>query len=51
VFFFGLTGTSASAADARAVITVGRIIFLCILTDLILAALSGTMGFMRKGCR
>ena len=28
---------------------VGRIIFICILTDLILAALSGTMGFMRKG--
>ena len=51
MFFFGLIGTSASAARARAVITVGRIIFICILTDTRRAALSGTMGFMRKGCR
>ena len=51
VFLFGLTGTSASAARARAVITVGRIIFIGILTDTRRAALSGTMGFMRKGCR
>ena len=50
-FLFGLTGTPASAARARAVLSVGRIIFIYILTDLILAALSGTMGFMRKGCR
>ena len=51
VFFFGLTGTSASAARARAVFSVGRIIFIGILTDTRRAALSGTMGFMRKGCR
>ena len=51
MFFFGLTGTSASAARARAVFSVGRIIFIGILTDTRRAALSGTMGFMRKGCR
>ena len=50
-FFFGITSTSASAARARAVLAVGRIIFIGILTDTRRAALSGTMGFLRKGCR
>ena len=36
---------------ARAVFSVGRIIFIGILTDTRRAALSGTMGFLRKGCR
>ena len=32
-------------------LSVGRIIFICILTDTRRAALSGTMGFLRKGGR